>query len=56
MSRLYLITGFLGSGKSTFLKNFIRLFPGEKMQLIINEFGREGIDGMLLEELGIGME
>ena len=56
MSRLYLITGFLGSGKSTFLKNFIRLFPGEKLQLIINEFGREGIDGLLLEELGIGME
>ena len=43
MSRLYLITGFLGSGKSTFLKNFIRLFPGEKMQLIINEFGTEGL-------------
>ena len=56
MSRLYLITGFLGSGKSTFLKNFIRLFPGKKLQLIINEFGREGIDGTLLEELGIGLE
>ncbi len=56
MSRLYLITGFLGSGKSTFLKNFIHLFPDRKMQLIINEFGREGIDGALLAELGIGME
>lgn len=56
MSRLYLITGFLGSGKSTFLKNFIGLFPGKKMQLIINEFGRVGVDGTLLEELGIGME
>lgn len=56
MSRLYLITGFLGSGKSTFLKNFIRLFPGQKLQLIINEFGQEGIDGTLLKELGIGME
>lgn len=56
MSRLYLITGFLGSGKSTFLKNFIGLFPETKMQLIINEFGREGIDGMLMEELDIGME
>ena len=56
MSRLYLITGFLGSGKSTFLKNFIRLFPGKKLQLIINEFGREGVDGALLAELGIWME
>lgn len=56
MSRLYLITGFLGSGKSTFLKNFIHLFPDRKLQLIINEFGREGIDGTLLAELGIGTE
>lgn len=26
MGKLYLITGFLGAGKTTFLKNFIRLF------------------------------
>ncbi len=56
MSKLYLITGFLGSGKSTFLKNFIHLFDGLKMQLIINEFGKEGVDGTLLSELGIGLE
>lgn len=56
MSRLYLITGFLGSGKSTFLKNFLRLFQGQKMQMIINEFGREGVDGTLLAQLGIGLE
>ncbi len=48
MSRLYLITGFLGAGKTTFLKNFIRLFAGRKIQLIINEFGQEGVDGVLL--------
>lgn len=51
MSRLYLITGFLGAGKTTFLKNFIRLFAGQKIQLIVNEFGQEGIDGVLLSEL-----
>ena len=52
MSRLYLITGVLGAGKTTFLKNFIRLFAGEKIQLIVNEFGQEGGDGVLLADLG----
>lgn len=51
-----MITGFLGSGKSTFLKNFIHLFDNRRMQLIINEFGREGVDGTLLARLGIGLE
>lgn len=49
---LYLVTGFLGAGKTTFLKNFIRLFAGRKIQLIINEFGKEGMDGELLKDLG----
>lgn len=52
MSDLYLITGFLGAGKTTFLKNFLRLFAGKKIQLIVNEFGQEGIDGTLLADLG----
>lgn len=52
MSKLYLTTGFLGTGKTTFLKNFIRLFPGQRIQLIVNEFGKEGVDGVLLAELG----
>ena len=52
MSRLYLITGFLGAGKTTFLKNVIRLFAGQKIQLIVNEFGKEGVDGTLLADLG----
>lgn len=51
MAQLYLITGFLGAGKTTFLKNFARLFPDRRLKLIINEFGREGIDGSLLREL-----
>lgn len=52
MSKLYLITGFLGAGKTTFLKTFIRLFAGQKIQLIVNEFGKEGVDGALLSDLG----
>lgn len=52
MRKLYLITGFLGAGKTTFLKNFIRLFAGQRIQLIVNEFGAESVDGVLLAELG----
>ena len=49
---LYLITGFLGAGKTTFLKNILRALKDKKTYLIINEFGKEGIDGALLQELG----
>ncbi len=52
MSKLYLITGFLGAGKTTFLKNFIRIFEGQRIHVIVNEYGKEGIDGQLLKELG----
>ena len=38
MSRLYLITGFLGAGKTTFLKQFIRMFRDSRMHIIVNEF------------------
>lgn len=51
MSSLYLITGFLGAGKTSFLKQFLRLFSGQRIQLIINEFGKEGVDGALLSDL-----
>lgn len=54
--RFYLITGFLGAGKTTFLKNFIRQLAPARIHLIINEFGREGVDGGLLRELGACME
>ena len=56
MSRLYLVTGFLGAGKTTFLKNFIRLFGGQRIHIIVNEYGKEGIDGQLLKELGTVMD
>lgn len=57
MSKLYLVTGFLGAGKTTFLKKFIRLFSGgplgdQRLHVIVNEYGKEGIDGQLLREVG----
>ena len=52
---LYLITGFLGAGKTTFIKQLIRLFRDRRIYLIINEFGKVGVDGALLRELGAAM-
>lgn len=51
MSGLYLVTGFLGAGKTTFLKQFLSLFSGQRIHIIVNEFGREGVDGALLARL-----
>ncbi len=53
MTKLYLITGFLGAGKTTFLHQFTRLFPDQRISLVINEFGKAGVDGTLLQDLGI---
>lgn len=56
MSKLYLVTGFLGAGKTTFLKNFIRSFEGQRLHIIVNEYGKEGIDGKLLKEVGMVLD
>lgn len=56
MSKLYLVTGFLGAGKTTFLKNFIHLFDGQRLHIIVNEYGKEGIDGQLLQEVGTAVD
>ena len=53
MTKLYLITGFLGAGKTTFLQKFIKLFPDRKIALVINEFGQTGVDGVLLQDLKV---
>ena len=49
-TRVYLITGFLGSGKTTFLNRIIDAFPKDKkLTLLVNEFGEIGVDGTLVE-------
>lgn len=53
MTKLYLITGFLGAGKTTFLHKFAGLFPDRKIALVINEFGAAGVDGALLQDLKV---
>lgn len=50
---VYLISGFLGSGKTTFLQKMLDNYSGIKVGVIVNEFGSIGIDGTLLERDGI---
>ena len=50
ITRVYLITGFLGSGKTTFLNRILETFPKDKkLTLLVNEFGEIGVDGTLVE-------
>ncbi len=47
---VYLISGFLGSGKTTFLNRLVKVVPRELTFLILmNEFGEVGLDGTLIE-------
>ncbi|MDR1604650.1 MAG: GTP-binding protein [Gracilibacteraceae bacterium] len=47
---LYLITGFLGAGKTTFLQNLLTQPLGSRVGVIINEFGQLGVDGAILKK------
>jgi G3E family GTPase len=49
MIKLFLLSGFLGAGKTTFLKSLLEHFPDKKIGIIMNEFGRVSIDGPILE-------
>ena len=54
MTKVDIISGFLGAGKTTFIKQLInQAFAGEKLVLIENEFGEIGIDGGFLKDAGI---
>ena len=47
------ITGFLGAGKTTMIRNLLENAGGRKIALIINEFGDLGVDGEVLKGCGI---
>ena len=54
MTKVDIISGFLGAGKTTFIKKLIEeVFQGEKLVLIENEFGEIGIDGGFLKDAGV---
>ncbi|QOZ25017.1 cobalamin biosynthesis protein CobW [Bradyrhizobium sp. CCBAU 51753] len=43
------VTGFLGSGKTTLIQHLIRNANGKKLAVLVNEFGSEGVDGEILK-------
>ena len=54
MTKIDILSGFLGAGKTTLIKKLIAdAFSGEKLVLIENEFGEIGIDGGFLKEAGV---
>ena len=54
MTKIEIISGFLGAGKTTLIKKLIEeAYKGEKLVLIENEFGEIGIDGGFLKDAGV---
>ena len=54
MTKIDIISGFLGAGKTTLIKKLLdQAFRGEKVVLIENEFGEIGIDGGFLKDAGV---
>ncbi len=54
MTKINVISGFLGAGKTTLIKKLLaEVFSGQKVVLIENEFGEIGIDGGFLKEAGV---
>ncbi len=54
MTKVTIVSGFLGAGKTTLIKKLLAgARQGEKVVLIENEFGETGIDGSFLRETGI---
>jgi len=54
MTKVDIISGFLGAGKTTLIKKLLsEVFTGEKLVLIENEFGEVSVDGGFLRESGV---
>lgn len=54
MTKIEIVSGFLGAGKTTLIKKLLKeVFQGEKVVLIENEFGEIGIDGGFMKDAGI---
>src|SRR5271156_5002834 len=47
-----IVTGFLGSGKTTLIRHVLEHAEGRRLALIINEFGDVGVDGAILSACG----
>jgi G3E family GTPase len=54
MTKVTIISGFLGAGKTTFIRKLIEeVYAGEKIVLIENEYGEIGIDAGFLKDAGV---
>ncbi len=53
MTKVDIISGFLGAGKTTFIKRLLKENGGEKTVIIENEFGEIGIDSGFLQDAGV---
>ena len=54
-TQLYVLTGFLGAGKTTVLLKILEQLKGHRVGIIQNEFGKLGIDGTILRNDDIQM-
>ena len=53
MVKVDIVSGFLGAGKTTFMKKMVaEAYAGEKVVIVENEFGEIGIDAGFLKEIG----
>jgi G3E family GTPase len=54
--KIMMVNGFLGSGKTTFLRRLINFFQNQRIAVIVNEYGKESFDAHLYESLEIMIE
>ena len=52
MTKVHVVSGFLGAGKTTFIKKLLMALKDEKIVILENEFGEVGIDGDLIKGSG----
>lgn len=55
MAEAWFVLGYLGSGKTTFVKDFLARHPGRNA-VLVNDFGAEDVDGAILEHSAVKVE
>ena len=55
MTQIYLLSGFLGAGKTSLLRHLLDAGPGPGTVVFVNEFGRLGLDGRLVAREGLAL-
>ncbi len=55
--RLLMVTGFLGSGKTTLVIKLVQaaITQGQRVAILVNEIGEVGIDDQLMRQLGLNV-